>query len=83
MEINDTIQNEIDKLTPQIIKDYGFRLRIEGINDTLISDEMGYVNIEYDDKFKVCENDFVFDIRNKKVIVTVWKNVTVRHITIL
>lgn len=42
-----------------------------------------YVNIEYDNEFKVEDGDAAIRIYNSKVIVSLWKNPLIEHITIL
>ena len=83
MKINKTIQNELDKLLNDIKNKYG--LRIDTNESGVIfesKDKSGYVNIKFDRSFNVSSDDICTDIKNKKMVMSLWNKNYLWHLTV-
>lgn len=84
MNINEPIRKQLDKLTDEIENKYGIRKRISEPFDTgIVSDKNGsYVNINYDEEFSIHETEYCFEIKNKRVNVSLFKGTYLVHIAV-
>lgn len=55
---------------------------IERTDDTIHLYTFGYINIDIDDEFTISETESCWNIKNSKVIVSLWKGRNIRHITV-
>ena len=66
-------------LIPKKIKD---TYQIEKYKNSLKVYKPAYVNIDFDENFRIRKNEINISIENKKCIVTLWRKIIRQHITL-
>lgn len=69
----------IIKRLPKAFKE---RYRITVRRDEIQISQPAFIIIHRDDKFKMEDNGVAIRIYNSRVVISLWKNVTIEHITL-
>jgi hypothetical protein len=76
-----SIQTEIEKIPEGITNRYGLERDEKCIHVHAIQQRF-YINIDFDDQFKVEESEYVIDLVNNKICVSLWKERNIIHVTV-
>lgn len=75
-----TKKDLLKKVGKDMISTYDIEKRFDGI----IVYKPSFINIKFDERFAVeDDNEYTIQIRNSKVIVTLWKKSKIMHTTVL